>query len=145
MSKVHLRALDLDGNVIEEDMEEFPAIILQHEFDHLDGILFIDKISRLRRTMPRCIARWQPRAPCMVRGCRALSTARCVPCSAWGMRPLSVRFMRAPKRRKEASRRTACFIPCLPGCWRNGVKLMVLQRRRRFAANRRDALGAHCV
>jgi len=51
MSKTHLRALDLDGNVIEEDLEEFPAIILQHEFDHLDGILFIDKISRLRRTM----------------------------------------------------------------------------------------------
>lgn len=51
MSKVHLRALDLDGNVIEEDLEEFPAIILQHEYDHLDGILFIDKISRLRRTM----------------------------------------------------------------------------------------------
>ena len=51
MSKAHLRALDLDGNVIEEDLEEFPAIILQHEFDHLDGILFIDKISRLRRTM----------------------------------------------------------------------------------------------
>ena len=51
MSTVHLRAMDLDGNVIEEDLEEFPAIILQHENDHLDGVLFIDKISRLRRTL----------------------------------------------------------------------------------------------
>ena len=51
MSRVHLRALDLNGNVIEEDLEEFPAIIVQHEYDHLDGLLFIDKISRLRRTM----------------------------------------------------------------------------------------------
>ena len=51
MSNVHLRAMDLDGNIIEEDLEEFPAIIMQHEYDHLDGILFIDKISRLRRTL----------------------------------------------------------------------------------------------
>ena len=51
MSNVHLRAMDLDGNIIEEYLEEFPAIIMQHEYDHLDGILFIDKISRLRRTL----------------------------------------------------------------------------------------------
>ena len=51
MSNVHLRAMDLDGNIIEEDLEEFPAIIMQHEYDLLDGILFIDKISRLRRTL----------------------------------------------------------------------------------------------
>ena len=51
MSNVHLRAMDLDGNIIEEDLEECPAIIMQHEYDHLDGILFIDKISRLRRTL----------------------------------------------------------------------------------------------
>lgn len=51
MSNVHLRAMDLDGNIIEEDLEDFPAIIIQHEYDHLDGILFIDKISRLRRTL----------------------------------------------------------------------------------------------
>ena len=51
MSKVHLSAKDLDGNVIEEDLEEFPAIVIQHEFDHLDGVLFIDRISRLRRSL----------------------------------------------------------------------------------------------
>ena len=51
MSNVHLHAMDLDGNIIDEDLDEFPAIIIQHEYDHLDGILFIDKISRLRRTL----------------------------------------------------------------------------------------------
>ena len=51
MSKVHLSARDLDGNVIEEDLEEFPAIVIQHEYDHLDGVLFIDRISRLRRSL----------------------------------------------------------------------------------------------
>ena len=51
MSNVHLHATDLDGNIIDEDLEEFQAIIIQHEYDHLDGILFIDKISRLRRTL----------------------------------------------------------------------------------------------
>ena len=51
MSKVHLSARDLDGNVIEEDLDEFAAIVMQHEFDHLDGVLFIDRISRLRRSL----------------------------------------------------------------------------------------------
>ncbi|WP_298997740.1 peptide deformylase [uncultured Desulfovibrio sp.] len=51
MSNVHLHAMDLDGNIIDEYLDEFPAIIIQHEYDHLDGILFIDKISRLRRTL----------------------------------------------------------------------------------------------
>ena len=51
MSKAHLSATDLDGNVIEEDLEDFAAIVMQHEYDHLDGILFIDKVSRLRRSL----------------------------------------------------------------------------------------------
>jgi peptide deformylase len=51
MSNVHLHATDLDGNIIDEDLEEFPALIIQHEYVHLDGILFIYKISRLRRTL----------------------------------------------------------------------------------------------
>ncbi len=51
MSKAHLSATDLDGNAIEEDLEDFDAIVMQHEYDHLDGILFIDKVSRLRRSL----------------------------------------------------------------------------------------------
>lgn len=50
-SHVLLRARDLDGKLIEEELTGFPAIVIQHEADHLDGILFIDRISRLRRTM----------------------------------------------------------------------------------------------
>lgn len=49
--RVRLRAQDLDGNAIEIDAEELQAICLQHEVDHLDGILFIDRISRLRRSL----------------------------------------------------------------------------------------------
>ena len=50
-SRVLLRATDLEGNSVEEELEGFPAIVMQHEADHLDGVLFIDRISRLRRTL----------------------------------------------------------------------------------------------
>jgi peptide deformylase len=48
-AKVHLRALDVNGNAFEVDAEELLAICLQHEIDHLDGILFVDHLSRLKR------------------------------------------------------------------------------------------------
>lgn len=50
-SEVHLRGLDLDGNPLDEILTGLDAIIIQHETDHLEGRLFIDKISRLRRAM----------------------------------------------------------------------------------------------
>lgn len=50
-ARVRLRALDLDGNAIEIDAEELQAVCFQHEVDHLDGILFIDRISRLKRSL----------------------------------------------------------------------------------------------
>lgn len=50
-SVVHLKGLDIDGNSIEATLEGFPAIVLQHETDHLDGKLFIDKISHLKRNL----------------------------------------------------------------------------------------------
>lgn len=50
-SHVRLKATDIDGNSIEEELEGFAAIVVQHEYDHLDGILFIDRISRLRRSL----------------------------------------------------------------------------------------------
>ena len=49
--RVHLRYMDLDGKIVEEDLEGFPAIVIQHEADHLDGTLFIDRIGRLRRSL----------------------------------------------------------------------------------------------
>ena len=53
--RVLLRALDLDGKEVEIRAEGLPAVCFQHEVDHLDGILFIDRISRLKRS--RYVAR----------------------------------------------------------------------------------------
>ena len=50
-TKARLVATDLEGNPIEEDLEGIAAVCLQHECDHLNGILFIDHISRLKRMM----------------------------------------------------------------------------------------------
>ncbi len=46
-----VRYQDLDGNQHEEDMEGLLATCIQHEMDHLEGILFIDHLSRLKRNM----------------------------------------------------------------------------------------------
>ena len=46
-----VRYQDLDGNTHEESLEGLMATCLQHEMDHLEGILFIDHLSRLKRAM----------------------------------------------------------------------------------------------
>ena len=48
-AKVKLRYLDYDGNPVEEDAEGLYAVCVQHEMDHLEGVLFIDHLSRLKR------------------------------------------------------------------------------------------------
>jgi peptide deformylase len=50
-ARITLRGIDLDGKPIEEHAEGLRAVCIQHEVDHLDGILFIDRISRLKRGM----------------------------------------------------------------------------------------------
>jgi peptide deformylase len=50
-ARVRVRYQDLDGGVHEEDASELRAVCFQHEIDHLDGTLFIDRISRLKRGM----------------------------------------------------------------------------------------------
>jgi len=50
---VRLKWQDMDGKIHEEEFEGFQAVALQHEFDHLDGILFIDHLSRLKQNMIR--------------------------------------------------------------------------------------------
>ncbi len=42
---------DLEGEEVTEDVSGLRAVCFQHEIDHLDGILFIDRISRLKRSM----------------------------------------------------------------------------------------------
>jgi peptide deformylase len=49
--RIRARWLDLHGNSHEEDIEGLLATCLQHEMDHLNGILFIDHLSRLKREM----------------------------------------------------------------------------------------------
>ncbi len=49
--KIVVNALTLDAEEIEMTLEDFPAIVIQHEIDHLNGILFIDRISRMKRNM----------------------------------------------------------------------------------------------
>ena len=48
-AKVRIRYLDYDGAAVEEDAEGLFAVCIQHEMDHLDGVLFIDHLSRLKR------------------------------------------------------------------------------------------------
>ena len=48
-AKVRVRFTDLDGKVHEEDAEGLYATCIQHEIDHLNGVLFIDHISKLKR------------------------------------------------------------------------------------------------
>lgn len=48
-TKVTVKALDIDGNEFTLDGEELLAICIQHELDHLKGILFIDYLSPLKR------------------------------------------------------------------------------------------------
>ena len=50
-ARVKIRYLDYDGNECELLAEDFLAVAAQHELDHLDGVLYIDHISRLKRQM----------------------------------------------------------------------------------------------
>ncbi len=48
-AKVKLRYTTYAGDTVEEDAEGLFAVCIQHEMDHLDGVLFIDHLSRLKR------------------------------------------------------------------------------------------------
>jgi len=51
--KIRVRALDRDGKQIEFAAEGLLAVCIQHEIDHLDGKLFVDYLSELKRTRIR--------------------------------------------------------------------------------------------
>jgi peptide deformylase len=48
---VTVTGLDREGQPLTIKGEGLLAVVLQHEVDHLDGILFIDHISRLKRSL----------------------------------------------------------------------------------------------
>ena len=54
-ARVKLRYLDYHGQEVTEDAEGLFAVCIQHEMDHLKGVLFIDHLSRLKRE--RAVAR----------------------------------------------------------------------------------------
>ncbi|MFN7092640.1 MAG: peptide deformylase [Allorhizobium sp.] len=54
---VRIRYQTLDGTVVEEEMQGFAAICMQHEIDQLDGIFWIMKLSRLKRE--RLLKKWE--------------------------------------------------------------------------------------
>ncbi|MEW8499720.1 MAG: peptide deformylase, partial [Candidatus Thiodiazotropha taylori] len=47
--KIRFKALDRDGVPFEEEAEGLLAVCVQHELDHLDGKLFVDYLSSLKR------------------------------------------------------------------------------------------------
>jgi peptide deformylase len=50
-ARVTVRGLDREGQPIEVTGEGLLSVVLQHEVDHLDGVLFIDRVSRLKRSL----------------------------------------------------------------------------------------------
>jgi len=42
---VHVTGYDHLGNQFERDLDGFPAVVAQHECDHLDGVLYVDKVD----------------------------------------------------------------------------------------------------
>ncbi|MGH8584041.1 MAG: peptide deformylase [Gammaproteobacteria bacterium] len=49
-AQIRVRALDLRGQTLELDAEGLLAVCIQHEIDHLDGKLFVDYLSSLKRS-----------------------------------------------------------------------------------------------
>lgn len=63
-AKVRVKGLDRSGAVQEFDAEGFLSVVLQHEIDHLNGVLFIDRISSLKRQMyKRRVKKQQKNSP----------------------------------------------------------------------------------
>jgi peptide deformylase len=52
-AELKLRYLDVNMQVKEEHFIGFQAIVVQHEYDHLDGILFTDRLAPLRKRLLR--------------------------------------------------------------------------------------------
>jgi len=52
-ARIRVRAMDRDGKPFETDLDGLLAICVQHEIDHLDGKLFVDYLSELKRQRVR--------------------------------------------------------------------------------------------
>ncbi len=54
-TKISVRAMNRHGRRISFEAKKFPAIVFQHEIDHLNGILFIDKAKKIVKTSKNSI------------------------------------------------------------------------------------------
>jgi peptide deformylase len=52
-ARVKVRYLDVEGQPVEQQAEGLLAIAFQHEIDHLDGVLFVDYLSPLKKNFFR--------------------------------------------------------------------------------------------
>ncbi len=50
---ITVRYMDIQGKEHEETLSDLPARVFQHEFDHINGVFFVDRISSLRRSLIR--------------------------------------------------------------------------------------------
>lgn len=50
-TKIFLKTLNLDGKEVKKEIEGFMARVIQHEIDHLNGTLMLDRVSSLKRQM----------------------------------------------------------------------------------------------
>ena len=50
-ARIRVKGLDRSGQPVDFEAEGFLSIVLQHEIDHLNGVLFIDRVSTLKREM----------------------------------------------------------------------------------------------
>src|SRR6476646_7408184 len=58
--RIRARWQNEDGKSFEEEIDGLLAVCLQHEMDHLNGVLFIDHLSRLKRDMVlKKLAKWR--------------------------------------------------------------------------------------
>ncbi|GAB5413849.1 MAG: peptide deformylase [Congregibacter sp.] len=56
-TQVHVRAQNSEGEFFEQEVDGMHAVCLQHEIDHLDGKLFIDRLSWLKKLRLKMAAR----------------------------------------------------------------------------------------
>lgn len=50
-AKITIKFQDVDGNTLTETFKNFEAQIVQHELDHLDGILFVDRLLEAKKPL----------------------------------------------------------------------------------------------
>ena len=50
-ARIKIEGLLPNGALFESEYEGFPATVFQHEIDHLDGVLFVDRLPRMKRRL----------------------------------------------------------------------------------------------